>query len=95
MKEYNPQTAKHRVGECFSEIHTRELNKHYANFFNLTPEAKRCLAESLGMKIESLRAWMYRKWKKENNLETTKQQLQTLHEPEHGISVAGILAFYL
>ena len=83
------------MGQHYSELQTRELNKHYPDFFSLTPEAKCYLATSLGIKVDSLRAWMYRKWKKENNLETTKQQFQTLHDKEHGINVAGILAFHL
>ena len=95
LKECNPQTAKRRVGAHFSEVQARELNKHYANFFTLTPKAKRCLATSLGITVERVRAWMYRKWKRENYLEPTKQQLQTLHEQEHGTNVAGILTFYL
>ena len=90
LKEYNPQTAKHRAGEHFSKVHTRELSKRYPDYFTLTPKAKRALATRLGMTVESLRKWMSRKWQKED-LERKKQKLQTSYMQEHGISFAGML----
>ena len=90
LKEYDPQTAKRRKEQCFSNIHTRELNKHYVNYFNLTKEAKRCLARSLGISVESLRKWMRKKWQDERDLERTKNRIQTSYKQEHGLNVAGM-----
>ena len=95
MKEYNPQTAKLKVGEHFSEIQTSELSKHYDNYFSLTLKAKRCLATNLGITVQSLRKWMYRKSQKEKDSQRTKHHRETLYEPEQGINVAGTLEFYL
>ena len=93
LTEYDPQTAKRRVRERFSDVHTRELNKHYPNYFNLTPEARRSLATSLGITVASLRNWMNRKHAKEKASKITKDQLLTYHKQEHGIHVAGILLY--
>ena len=90
LKGYDPQAAKRRVRERFTDVQTRELNKHYANYFSLTRQAKRSLATSLGISVESLRKWMRRKWEKENALKITKDQLQTFYKQEHGIHITGI-----
>ena len=90
MKEYNPQKAKRTCGQRFSKIHTKELNKHYVKYFSLTPEAKRSLAESLGMTPGSLRKWMQRKRREERDLEEAKSQLQTPYKQEHRLNGAGI-----
>ena len=88
LKQYNPQTAKRIKGMPFSKIQRKELNKHYANYFTLTNQARHSLAESLGMTYTSLSKWMQRK----NNLqlERAKQQPQTLREQGHEIDAAGI-----
>ena len=90
QKEYNPLTAKRRIGQRFSEVRTRELGKHYVNYFNLTREAKHCLAGSLGISGDSLKKWMHKKWRKERNLEKAKNRTQTSYKQEHGLNVAGI-----
>ena len=84
-------------GKQFSKIHRRELNEHYANYFNLTKEARHYLAESLGMTHRSLSEWMLRKWRKENKLqlESSKQQPQTLREDGHGKDASGMWQFIL
>ena len=97
LKEYNPQTAKRRKGEHYSKLQARELNKHYANYFSLTQEAKRTLATTLGIKTGSLRLWMHRKWRQEKDSKRIRLHLQTLCQQERGINVAGIriTAFHL
>ena len=89
LKEYNPQTAKRRRGQSYSEIHTRELNEHYVTYFSLTLEAKRCLARSLGISVDSLRRWMRKKWEEERDLERAKNRIHTSYKQEHGLNVAG------
>ena len=90
LKEYDPQTTKRRRGQSYSEIHARELDKHYVTYFSLTLEAKRCLARSLGISVDSLRKWMRRKWHEERDLERTKNRIHTFYIEAHGLNVAGI-----
>ena len=92
LKEYfRPQTAKCVRGEHYSKIRGTELNKHYANYFNLTSDARLSLAASLGITHRRLSQLMLRKWNKENKLqlERTKQQPPAVHEQGHGIDAAG------
>ena len=91
LKEYNPQTAKPRVGQKYSKILTKELNKEYLNFFNVTAEAKCSLAKSLGITVDGLRRWMHKKWQEQRDLERAKKCIQTPYIQQHGLSVAGIL----
>ena len=93
LKEYNPQTAKRRVTQRYTYIHIRELNKHYAKYFSLTPEAKRSLARSLGIPVVNLRIWMRRKREKEKALQITKDQLQNPYKQEHGTRITGVYAY--
>ena len=92
LKEFfSPRTGNCVRGKHYSKIQRRELSKHYANYFNLTNEAKHSLAASLGITYKSLSQCMLRKWNKENRLqlETTKLQPPTLHKQGHGIDAAG------
>ena len=61
----------------------------------MSPEAKRSLAESLGMTRDSLQKWMRRKWQEERNLEEAKNQLQTPYKQEHRPDVADIMIILL
>ena len=89
LKEYNPQTARRWRGQSYSRIHTRELNKHYVDFFNLTHEAKLHLAANLGITVDSLRRWMRKKWHEERDLVRVKNRIQTPYKQDHGLNVAG------
>ena len=71
----------------------RELNKHYAKYFSLTPDAERSLATSLGITVMSLRKWMQRKREKEKAFVRTNTQLQTPYKPEDGMHVIGIYTY--
>ena len=75
-------------------MQTRELNKIYPNYFNLTSKAKRSLATSLGITVVGLRSWMRRKSKEEKDLERTEQQFQTLLKQGYGINVSGTSKYY-
>ena len=90
LKGYDPRTAQRRVSQRYTNIQTKELNKHYADYFSLTEKAKCSLATSLGITPESLRKWMRRKWKKEKGLKRTNSQLQTPNEQKHGIQITGM-----
>ena len=93
LKEDYPQPAKRRLGDRFSSVQKSELNKHFVAYFNLTQEAKRSLAASLGITTTCLRSWMCRKWEKEKSLEGALHQLQTLYKQQHGINSQGIPVF--
>ena len=91
MKQYNPQKAKRGRGQSYSAIQTRELNKHYVNYFTFSREAKSSLAESLGITQISLTRWMRKKRQEERDLEEAKNQLQKRYKQEPGQNVAGVL----
>ena len=93
LKEYNPQTARRKLVEHSFKIPQRELKKYYVIYFSLTPEAKRCLAASLGITPPSLRKWMLRKRQKDQNLQRSKNQLRTPCNQNHGIHIAGIYMY--
>ena len=96
LKEhFRPQFFMRTEGDHYIERQTRELNKCYAYYFNLTTKARRSLAERLGITHRSLSGWMLRKWnkKKKPQSDRTKQQLQTLHEQGHAAQAARRLYF--
>ena len=62
-EDYDPGSAQMNLGEYFTDIQIRELDKHYDTFFKLTPEAKCSLAENLGIPLWSLKEWMWKKYR--------------------------------
>ena len=91
--EYDPQLARRKMGEYFTDIQTRELSRHYDTYFSLTSKAKYSLASSLGIPVYSLRKWMYRMRQKQNELSIIQQQHQTPSKRKHVMTASGSCDF--
>ena len=95
LKEFKPQTAKHRLRRRCSKARTRE--PHHFKFSKYTKKDRDSLAASLG--LEEVKEWLRRNRKGKTALKKAKKHLQTPYKQDHGSHVAGtcipVLAVYL
>ena len=61
-EDYDPGSANMKLGEYFTDIQIKELDKPYDTFFKLTPEPKCSLAQNLGIPI-----WRHKEWMREKH----------------------------
>ena len=81
---------KQKFRISLSEVHLRELNKHYHTYFNLKKRERGLLAKSLGLPTWKVRYWMHSKLEREKKIDEAMQQYQISAEEEPGTNVAGV-----
>ena len=74
----------------YSEALTRELNKYYDTYTNLSRKEKSALSANLGIPKSSIKEWMYRKRKRLRQMCEIEEQYQQSYKVKETINGKGI-----